>query len=139
MKKERLLELIEEVEGTALDAVKHVGAANYAEREAEAKGWVRGAVDKLRIYVADREESTGASSSAWCVVYKCRRCGEPDKTSHIGAATTVLQSVIYAAIGMEMQLPIGTQPQMLSTHSCADGGIGISDLVGGEREDDAHD
>ncbi len=43
MTKEELNQIIHEFESVAMNAVGHVARANYAEREREAKGWVRAA------------------------------------------------------------------------------------------------
>lgn len=49
--KKRVLDLLTDIEDKALDAVSHVGAANYAEREREARQWVRDAVQAARVAI----------------------------------------------------------------------------------------
>lgn len=44
---EELVKLADEARSAAFSAVSHVGFANYAEREREAKQWVRDAFNKL--------------------------------------------------------------------------------------------
>ena len=64
-----------------------------------------------------------------CLVYKCRMCGGLDKTLHIPD----INAVVNIQIGISLPKEWGCfSPQMTGVHSCEDGGIGITDLVGGE-------
>lgn len=72
-------------------------------------------------------------AESMCVVYRCRRCGELDKSA-CGSEDIVIQSIINTVLGIDMKMAIGLQPQLLSTHSCQDGSIGVSDLIGGEKK-----
>jgi hypothetical protein len=69
----------------------------------------------------------------WRVVYKCRRCGALDKSS-AGSHEIVQQNIMGAVFGIKIPMQVGLPSQLLSTHSCPDGSIGVSDLIGGEEE-----
>lgn len=60
--------------------------------------------------------------------YKCRRCGEFDYNPHTGTERGALWG-LWEALGLEI-FSQGISVTMHSTHHCADGGMGITDLQG---------
>ncbi len=63
------------------------------------------------------------------IVYKCRRCGCLENSTHV---PNVDKAVILIAKGIEMPKEWGPlSPGMTSIHACKDGNIGVSDLIGG--------
>ncbi len=60
------------------------------------------------------------------MVYKCRRCGGLDMSSHV---PDIMFGVISATTGTSMAWG---SVSLLTTHSCPDGGFGVADLTGGE-------
>lgn len=72
--------------------------------------------------------------------YKCRRCGEVDKSLHIGgidddSSMVAIHHLCNAIHGQ----PSKTQaPRLLSLHSCKDKGTGIADLIGHQENDHQH-
>lgn len=66
------------------------------------------------------------------LVYKCRRCGEIEKSIHV---PDVNMAVILIVLGSDMPKDWGhLSPKMTSIHNCRDGDIGICDFVGGEKD-----
>lgn len=63
------------------------------------------------------------------LVYKCRRCGELDRPLF---APDIFYAVSDAMYGTQMTE--GIRPTLLTVHQCADGHIGITDLIGGEYD-----
>jgi hypothetical protein len=51
-----------------------------------------------------------------------------------GGQDAIEYGVTNAVLGIQMPMAVGTPPQLLSTHSCKDGSIGVSDLIGGEKK-----
>lgn len=62
------------------------------------------------------------------LVYKCRRCGELNKSMHSPEVDT---TVIAALAGISCP-PNSFVIEPTSTHTCKDGSIGVTDLIGGE-------
>jgi hypothetical protein len=76
-------------------------------------------------------------STTWNVLYRCRRCGAIDR-SMCGSHEIVERAVMFAAIGSPRREPgDGHIVIMTSTHLCADGGYGVTDLIGGAPEPEA--
>lgn len=67
--------------------------------------------------------------------YKCRRCGEIDRSSCCGEALA-RSCIVAMVIDEKVDLKIGMQPQLLSIHYCKDEGEGISDCIGYELKDE---
>ncbi|MDP5274340.1 hypothetical protein [Chengkuizengella axinellae] len=62
--------------------------------------------------------------------YKCRRCGKVVKDSHVPDGTL---AVVYLTIGAQFPKEWGdTAVNMISSHHCSDGNIGVIDLIGCE-------
>ena len=62
--------------------------------------------------------------------YKCRRCGEIE-ASTCGGTKLVYNTMMSMVIGLPMpDTSGGITPEMLDTHACKDGGMGISDFIG---------
>jgi hypothetical protein len=60
--------------------------------------------------------------------YKCRRCGAIDRSTH---APSVLAAVsLITVTGSTGKMP-GIPCSMLGAHQCPDGGIGVTDFIGG--------
>lgn len=71
-------------------------------------------------------------NSPGTIIYKCRRCGDLEKSTHV---PNIDKAVILMIKGIEMPKDWGPlSPKMISIHSCADGNIGVCDLIGGERD-----
>jgi len=64
------------------------------------------------------------------IEYKCRRCGEIDRSTHVPGLLTVLLGVMndYNIIPKEW---FGTPVTQTGIHHCKDGGAGVTDLIGG--------
>lgn len=63
------------------------------------------------------------------IIYKCRRCGDLEKSTHV---PNVDKAVILTVNGIGTPKDWGPlSPKMISVHSCKDGNIGVSDLIGG--------
>jgi hypothetical protein len=63
------------------------------------------------------------------IEYKCRRCGKIDACVHVPD-----MKLCVILLTVEVPLPEqwgGLRPTMLSVHGCDDGGLGVSDLIGG--------
>ncbi len=66
------------------------------------------------------------------LVYKCRRCEELEKTTHV---PDINKAVILTVLGIGTPEDWGPlKPKMVSIHSCKDGNIGVSDLIGGIKD-----
>lgn len=66
------------------------------------------------------------------LVYKCRRCEKKYKNTHVPDGLTVLNSVIN-----DFSLPkewLGVPVSKTGICNCDDGNLGVSDLVGFERD-----
>ena len=62
-------------------------------------------------------------------LYKCRRCGKHDISTECGGGSGwrhLKNAIFNIREGSDMPLP------MISSHACADGGHGITDLIGCE-------
>jgi hypothetical protein len=59
--------------------------------------------------------------------YKCRRCGEIGRNSHVPS----IQSAVIGIVAVGKTPWTGMVGHILDVHSCADGGLGVSDLIGG--------
>lgn len=62
------------------------------------------------------------------LVYKCRRCGELSRNVHVPNCLTALISLAH---GYDIPWS-GAIPNIIELHSCKDGNMGISDLIGSE-------
>ena len=63
--------------------------------------------------------------------YKCRQCGAVEEnpcTSEKNATLILIHTIIGGRVLPEHL--IGTKPEMVSTHSCDNGAMGVSDLIG---------
>ncbi|GJM84337.1 hypothetical protein HMSSN139_68330 [Paenibacillus sp. HMSSN-139] len=66
------------------------------------------------------------------LVYKCRRCGCYDRSYRVPGGMIATMAVI---MGHPMPKEWGAfTPAMIETHSCGDGGIGITDFIGCEHD-----
>jgi hypothetical protein len=66
------------------------------------------------------------------LVYKCRRCGDLDKYIHVPDIPIAL---ICCEMGQEFPWTGGVGvPKLTDIHNCEDGGFGVSDLMGGEKD-----
>ena len=62
------------------------------------------------------------------LIYRCRMCGRLDNSTHAPDLLTVLISIMSGEKGKPFDgVPVDTW----SIHTCADGAMGFSDLVGG--------
>ena len=69
---------------------------------------------------------------------KCRRCGEI-KQNPVTSAENGLICLLAAIWNDPSILAAGLRtqrPQILSTHTCADGGMGVCDLIGYAKVDE---
>jgi hypothetical protein len=64
-------------------------------------------------------------------LYKCRRCERIDRSLE-AAEKNGHTGLIEAIIGYSLDPSKGFPITLFHTHSCADGGMGISDLIGYE-------
>ncbi|GJQ43982.1 MAG: hypothetical protein JETCAE03_34800 [Ignavibacteriaceae bacterium] len=61
--------------------------------------------------------------------YKCRRCGAIEDGTH---TPNVLQTIICVMNNYDLPKEwLGTPVTKTSIHNCKDGGIGVSDFIGG--------
>jgi hypothetical protein len=61
-------------------------------------------------------------------IYKCRRCGQfDDSLATSGEIGRPIQLLVNAVLGISSET---MAPQLLSVHTCKDGGVGVSDLQG---------
>lgn len=60
------------------------------------------------------------------IFYKCRRCGEVYYDTH---TPQLVPSIAFAIGGFKEE---EFHVDLVSVHSCKDGNIGVSDLIGGE-------
>lgn len=71
-------------------------------------------------------------SKGGVLVYRCRKCGKLDKSTH---APDVNMAVILIAQGAKLPSEWGGfQPKMIGIHACKDNEAGITDLIGGEED-----
>ena len=64
------------------------------------------------------------------LIYKCRLCGELDKSTHAPNGNTALISTV-----LDMPFPVDwgpITPKMVGIHGCGNGRVGVTDLVGVE-------
>jgi hypothetical protein len=66
------------------------------------------------------------------LIYKCRLCGDHHRPTGVPNLLTALVAMVTNTPVPEEwdSLPIAIEP--LQLHSCADGRVGVSDLIGGE-------
>jgi len=65
--------------------------------------------------------------------YKCRRCGEMDASTHV---PDILHAIVCLA--GDLKLPnvwFGSPVGKLGIHNCKDGGLGVSNLIGGIEDE----
>jgi len=65
------------------------------------------------------------------LIYKCRRCGERVCNTDV---PDIDAAVILITMGQKFPEEWGTSERLTSFHTCPDGEIGVTDLIGGERE-----
>ncbi len=67
------------------------------------------------------------------LIYKCRKCGELIKNSHV---PDVFIALVFAQTGRDSSKlwSGGTRIQMIDNHYCDDGCIGVTDLIGAEED-----
>lgn len=65
-------------------------------------------------------------------LYKCRRCGEIDRST-CGDELTMKVAVIEATVTGTCSR-FGIPVSLVSSHTCKDGGNGVTDLIGCEIE-----
>lgn len=61
--------------------------------------------------------------------YKCRRCGETE-SSTCGGVSLVYNHMMSIVFNLPIEKNMGISPNMLDTHACKDGGLGVSDFIG---------
>lgn len=66
------------------------------------------------------------------MLYKCRRCGEITKNTHVPNANIALTCMIHDF--KEPKCWFGAMPKLLDIHGCKDGNLGIADLIGCETD-----
>ena len=69
------------------------------------------------------------------ILYKCRLCGTVFSNQE-GARDTAVLALQIATCRDAMPLwrgKSGLPPEMLDTHNCADGSVGVADLIGGRE------
>lgn len=62
------------------------------------------------------------------LIYRCRACGKLDNSTHAPDLMTVIVSIMTGEAGKPFA---GVPVDKWSIHSCEDGTLGVSDLVGG--------
>lgn len=66
------------------------------------------------------------------LVYKCRRCGEEVKDTHVPDSTLALLSILR---GWDLPKEWGAIiPQTTDIHECKDKNLGVCDLIGCELD-----
>ncbi len=75
----------------------------------------------------------------WFYVWRCRRCGECERNP--GGARELVQQTFAHLVACGGEIPTGArvtdlvQPRsLIDDHRCADGGVGVSDLIGIESD-----
>jgi len=68
-------------------------------------------------------------------LYKCRRCGEIDDSTHSPCLVTDLIFLTLDNTTHSKGIPV----HMLGIHNCKDGHVGISDLIGGKLAEEGED
>lgn len=66
------------------------------------------------------------------LIYKCRMCGELDKTTHVPDGV-----ITIACLTGGCELPktwFGIKPHLIDAHACKDGNYGVTDLIGCELD-----
>jgi len=66
--------------------------------------------------------------------YKCRRCGEINSSLH---TPNVIHTLICVSSGYDLPKEwFGIPVSKHDIHHCKDGGLGVSDLIGGKIDDE---
>jgi hypothetical protein len=81
--------------------------------------------------LARTSESAGNRFEGGTLEYKCRRCGEIERGTHAPSVATAVVSIV---INGRDPWGGGITARMQGTHACPDGGVGVTDLVGGTRD-----
>ncbi|WP_297419109.1 hypothetical protein [Clostridium sp.] len=66
------------------------------------------------------------------LIYKCRRCGKLSKNTHVPDGVIALSCIVN-----NIKTPKewnGVLPELVGVCSCEDGNLGISDLIGFEKD-----
>ncbi len=64
----------------------------------------------------------------WTIEYKCRRCGGIDRNTR--GNEDLCKVGVVEAITKGVSGEFGIPVNLISLHSCPDGGSGVSDLIG---------
>jgi hypothetical protein len=69
----------------------------------------------------------------WTILYRCRRCGVLDDS--LRGSESVCRDRVFKALVTDRGSGIGGSgtEDTLAPHACADGGVGLADLVGAAR------
>lgn len=68
------------------------------------------------------------------LVYKCRMCGGLDESLH---APDVMAALVFIGVRGETPREWGIVAGRTSLHHCADGSLGVSDIIGGRPDPEA--
>ena len=67
------------------------------------------------------------------LIYRCRLCGELEKSDHAPCGNTAL---ICAVLDIPIPKDWGPMiPKMLGIHACTNGCLGVTDLIGVELDE----
>ena len=66
--------------------------------------------------------------------HKCRRCGEITGDCHVPDGTSAMISVVFDS-PLPSQWGAPFPLRLVGVHSCRDGGLGVSDLIGCEFDE----
>lgn len=77
------------------------------------------------------------SSESWRFQYRCRRCGEEPRGVALAERATEQRArlMMAAAERQASNLSSKTLIYLILRHDCADGGLGLADLIGAENEE----
>lgn len=66
------------------------------------------------------------------LVYKCRRCGQISENAHVPLILEAVSSILITGTTPKSWGPM--TESLLGMHSCEDGNIGVSNLIGAEKD-----
>ena len=63
------------------------------------------------------------------LIYRCRRCGVEIKTAKVNHLPVAVRTLCYSGT---VYTATGREESAMRPHTCADGQVGITDIIGGE-------